>query len=160
MNLKHFFHNQATSKIILILAVLLVILVIFQAGLTVGFRKASFACNWNDSFLQGPNNPRSMLAPFINDKDDFNPHGAIGQIISTSLPVIMIKGQDNLEKVIHIGPNTAIRNFRQTASTSDLTVGQNIIVVGEPDDSGNIQAVLIRIIPAPPNTRVAPFQAQ
>ena len=123
MNLKSFFQSNPISKIVLILLVLLIILVVFQAGFIVGYHKGAFSSNLDRNYMRGPDDPRSFFDPFMHDGDDVNPHGAIGEIVSMNLPVIMIKGPRMAEETIIVSANTTIRNFRQIASTSDLTVG-------------------------------------
>lgn len=152
MSIKTFFQTNSVSKIIGGLGILLVVLIIFQAGVFVGYHKGTFSSNWNNNYMmRGANDPRSFFAPFMHNGDNINPHGAVGEIVSTNFPLVMIKGPNRAEEVIIIGSNTTIRNFRQTASTSDLIVGKQVVVIGEPNDKGQIQAELVRIMPNPPS---------
>jgi hypothetical protein len=140
--------SVAIPKIIIVLAVLLVFLLVFQAGFAVGFRKAAFSFNWDKNYMTGGfDDPRSFMAPFMRDIDDVNPHGAVGEIISIRLPSILVKRSSGAEEVINIGPMTSIRNLRLVASTSDLALHKQVIVIGEANDSGQIDASLIRILP-------------
>ena len=77
-------------------------------------------------------------------------HGAIGKIISINLPTIVIANRDNIEKIILIQNNTAIRSFGDIATTTNLKIDDYIIVLGYPDNKGEVVAKLIRIIPSPP----------
>lgn len=135
-------------KIIFILVIILAALLIFETGFVVGFRKAAFSFNWNRNYMMGNiGDPRSFMAAFMHDNDDVNPHGAVGEIISVKLPSILVKRSGGAEEIINIGPDTAIRNLRQMASTSDLTLHKQVIVIGEADEKGQIDATLIRILP-------------
>lgn len=131
------------------LVVALIVLLIFQAGFAIGFRKAAFSFNWNKNYINDNNfdDPRSFMAPFMHDSDDINPHGAVGEIISINLPTILLKRSNGPEEIIHISTTTEIRNLRQTASTSDLTLHKLIIVIGEANNHGQIDAALVRILP-------------
>jgi len=150
MNIKTFFQSNSISKIILILSVLLIILVVFQAGFLVGYNKGVFSNNWSKNYMmRGPDDTRSFFAPFMHDDDDVNPHSAAGEIVSINLPTIVIKGPGRAEEIVIIGNDTTIRNFRQSASTSDLVVGKSVVVIGQPNDKGQINASLVRIIPIP-----------
>ncbi|MBU6231160.1 MAG: hypothetical protein KGI45_02740 [Patescibacteria group bacterium] len=138
----------ATSKIILALAALLVILLSFQAGVTVGYRRGSFATNADTGMVREFQNPRSFFASFFHDGDDSNPNGAVGRIISVSLPTFMLKGPTS-EQIVNISPTTTIRIFRDLASSSALQAGQEAIVIGNPGENGQINAVFVRIMPRP-----------
>jgi len=135
------------KKIILSLALILIALIIFSAGIFVGYHKASFGRDWDNSYRQGPGNPNSPFAPFMRNDDNMNPHGAIGQIVSIKLPLMMIKGPNTAEQIVIIGSSTTLRMMRGTASTSDIKVGDFVTAIGEPNDRGEIQASFIRIIP-------------
>ncbi|MFA6601542.1 MAG: hypothetical protein WCT02_01600 [Candidatus Paceibacterota bacterium] len=149
--IKNFFTTQPANKIISILAVLLIVLLILQAGMVIGFRKAAFACNWDRSLSLSPRDPRSFMAPFMmGNRDNFNPHGVVGEIISTNFPTIMVKEPDAAEKIVMIGNGTTIRYMHATASTSDLETGSRVIIIGNPDDNGRIKASLIRLLPPLP----------
>lgn len=156
MNPKLPFPSNSISKLVVALLILLVILVIFQTGFMVGYHKGVFSSNLDRNYMRGPSDPRSFFEPFMHDGDDVNPHGAVGEIISMNLPVIMIKGPRMAEETVLINTGTTIRNFRQMASTSDLTVGKSVIVIGAPNEKGEIEASLIRIIPAPPFSFATP----
>jgi hypothetical protein len=79
-----------------------------------------------------------------------NPHGAVGEIISVRLPEIMVKGPSGNEAVVLISSTTSIREMRNEASTSVLSVGQQVVTIGTPDEQGVIHAAFIRVIPLPP----------
>jgi hypothetical protein len=151
MNIKNFFQSNSVSKMILALSILLVVLVVFQAGFFVGYHKGVFTNDWGNNYMmRGPDNsPRAFFAPFMNDGDDINPHGAVGEIISVNLPTIVIKGPGRAEEIAIVDSNTTIRNFQQLASTSDLIVGRSVVIIGEPNGKGQINASLIRIMPVP-----------
>ncbi len=149
MNIKNFLNsNNRVSKIIGALGIALLVLVIFQAGFFVGFHNNSFRDRWDNRYSKDLNDPRSPFAPFMMGKNEIiNPHGAFGQIITKNLPRIMVQGPNRAEEVVLIKDKTVIRKFKNLASTSDLIVGDEIIAIGEPNDNGEIEASLIRIMP-------------
>lgn len=153
MNIKEFTQSKRFAKIIYVIGGLLIALVVFQAGIFVGYRIATFSMNWDRARGANIHDPRSIFAPFGRDMDSMNPHGAIGEIISIQLPQIMVKGPSGNEVIVLMGTTTSIRNMRQEVSTSDLQLGQHIVTVGSPDEEGQIHATLIRIVPSP---QVAP----
>ncbi len=150
MSFKEFTQSKNFSRIISTIGALLVALIIFQAGIFVGYRVAAFSINWDNAHNGNARDPRSIFAPFDRDADDMNPHGAIGEIISVHLPSVMIKGSSGNESIILISSTTSIRNMRNQASTSDLKIGADIVTVGTPDEQGQVHAALIRIMPLSP----------
>ena len=149
--MKNILDTKTYGKIILALFIILVALIIFSAGIFIGYYKATFSHDLDDTYRQGFNSPNSPFAPFMHDSDNVNSHGIVGQIVGTNLPVsIMIKGDNNAEQIITLVPKTTIRIFHTLATTSDIRVGDQAIVIGEPNGQGEIQASFIRIIPPPP----------
>ena len=134
-----------------ILTAILLMLVIFSAGMFVGYHKARFSYEWNANYARNISNPDSMFAPFMHDTDHGDAHGAIGEIVSIRSPLIMIKNPFEAEKILIIDQGTMIRHLYGIASTSDLAVGEHIIALGSPDQNGQVHATFIRIIPSPEN---------
>lgn len=108
---------------------------------------------------------KKILVPLINlfawgaKFGDFgnmpNAHGAVGKIIKVELPtVVVFDGKDLTEKVIVIDDKTEIRKMRDIVSIDDLKLDEHIIVIGSPNSSGQIEAKLIRFIPAPPDNSI------
>jgi hypothetical protein len=153
MNTTDPFKSRKFKAVIFGLCALLFAAIIFQAGIAVGYHRAAFSYNWNNAYFQGTRDPHSPFAAFMmRDADDPNPHGTIGQVVSVRLPEVMIKGRDTPEQIVVIGPTTAIRRFHEIGTTTDLSTGQQVIVIGSPDDKGQIQASFIRIMPPLPGT--------
>jgi len=142
------------KKLLQIGGVLIVILIIFWSGMVVGAHRGEYAGRWNMHYAE---NFSGMGSPFIppagggmKGRDDMrNSHGAFGEIVAIKLPNIVIKGPAEAEKTIIISNTTMIRNFHDVATSSDLKVGTTVVVIGNPDSSGDIQATLIRMVPPP-----------
>ena len=149
-DIKKFFETKTYSHLLLILVILLIAWIIFAAGIFIGYHKAVFLNDWDDSYRQGMMNPNSPLAPFMHNSDEVNPHGAMGEIVSVNFPVIMIKGPESAEQVVIISSTTMIRILHGMASVNDIKNGQYVVAVGEPNNKGEIQATFIRIVPPPP----------
>ena len=157
MTTKEFFQSSGYNKLIIALGSLLAFLVIFAAGMAVGYREAAFSYHWQSNYGPGFSDPSSPFAPFIHDGDDVSPHGAFGTIVSFKSPYLMVKGDNQAESIIAIGSSTVIRHIRAFGTTTDLLPGQQVIIIGTPDNSGRIQASFIRVVP-PPSTTTAPQQ--
>jgi len=147
MTFLEFTQSQIFSRIIYSIVGLLLVLLIFQAGMYLGFRRAAFSVNWDTAHNCNLRDPRSIFAPFGNDTPEINPHGSVGEILSIRLPLIVVKGISGDEDFILISTSTSIRKLRGAASTSDFVVGGQIVTIGSPDERGQIHASFIRLIP-------------
>ena len=89
-------------------------------------------------------------AEFEDFKNLPNAHGSIGKIIKISLPnIIVLDEREKTEKVVLIDDKTKIRMAREDAKAGDLRLEDKIIVIGTPNEQGQIEAKLIRLIVAP-----------
>ena len=141
MTIKDFTESKKFRVIIWVIVGFLAALFIFQAGIFVGFRRASF------SFSAGDNYYRTFGAGPDGSPDFPNSHGVSGKIIKISLPMILVASDDGVEKSILVGSSTPVRQFRQMLSPSDLKVDDTVIIIGSPNSNSQIEAKLIRIIP-------------
>lgn len=142
-----------SPKILLgIFVAFIIILASFQAGVFVGYHKAAFSYSMGDRYYKAfdRDDRRGGPNPF-SDKDLPGGGGAVGTILKVNLPTLVVSTPDNVEKIIKITDDTIIRQFRNTASTSDLSVGKNIVVIGSPNAQAEIEAKLIRLLPPPPS---------
>ncbi len=133
---------------------IIVLLFVFAAGTIVGFKKANFSFRWAENYHRNFGGPRGGFFEDLGGRDFIDAHGVFGQIIkidnSTSTPSLVIRGRDNVEKIVLIKDNTVINGFRNNAKSADLKVDDEIVVIGDPNDAGQIEAKLIRIMPASP----------
>ena len=128
---------------------LIVAVLIFGAGVKVGGLKARYAYRWADNYhknFAGPN--RGFMMGDWRDltKEDFmEAHGIFGEIIEINEKDFVIKGRKNTENVILTAPDTVIKNGRETIEKSGLKTGDRVVVIGSPNEQGQIEAKLIRI---------------
>lgn len=148
-SIKKVFESKKVSGFLLILGILVVVSFIFQAGVFVGFHKASFGRDWGENYgrnfgmMGGPGGFDGMMGNFPNA------HGTIGKIIKIELPTIVVGDRDNTEKVVLINNDTKIIDIRNDIDVKDLKIDENIVVVGSPNSQGQIEAKLIRVMPFP-----------
>ena len=146
MSFKDFFGSKKISYALVGLFALIIALLIFQAGMFVGYRKAKFSYRMGDNFHRTFGERKGGFA-----RGDFpGGHGTIGKIIKIDLPALVIEDKDNVEKIIIIKDDTAVRRFRESVKTSDLKIDDYVVVIGAPNAESQIEARLIRIVPAPP----------
>ncbi|HRZ30531.1 MAG TPA: hypothetical protein P5274_02610 [Candidatus Paceibacterota bacterium] len=155
IKIKNIWQSRFFRGIIFTLAVVVTVLVIFQAGRFVGFRQASFSYRLGDNYYRAFEGPRlgGMKEGGMPFGDLPSGHGAVGEIIKVSLPTLIVSTPDNLEKTILLKEDTLIRHFREEVSSADLKSGDMVIVVGEPNQDSIIEAKLIRILPPAPLPR-------
>lgn len=145
-----FFQSKKYQWIIVITGGLIAALFVFEAGVFVGYHKASFSYRWGENYERNFGGPRGGFfgGHMMMDDDFVNPHGTFGKILKIELPQLTVEGNDGKEKIIQIGDDTIIRRVRDIVSGADLHVGDNIVVIGEPNAQGQIESKLIRIMPA------------
>lgn len=150
MNFKTLHTHPHVRKILIGLGIAIVALLIFQAGMMVGYHKARFAGNFGNNFERNFLGPRDHGMGMMFGKKMPGGHGAVGKIINIALPELTIAGPDNLEKTISIGTSTLVRRFQDETQASTLKVGEFVVVIGNPTTAGQIEAKLIRVLPTPP----------
>ena len=144
--LKKVFESKVLIGVLYGVGIVIIVLAIFSAGVSVGFHKASFGRNWGDNYER--NFGMMPMPPF--GQDNFpNDHGAIGKIIKIELPTIIVQDQDKTEKVVLIKDDTKIQKMRDNISPADLKLDDFIVVIGSPNDQGQIEAKFIRMMPSP-----------
>lgn len=147
MTIKGFLDSPVYSKLAVALAALLAAFVVFWAGAAVGYREALFSHEWDDSYALQFTGPHSPFVFSMDSDDAYNSHGAFGQIVALRMPEFTVKGPTEAEKNILVGSTTVIRYFHSEASSTSLIPGETVVVIGEPDGRGRIQASFIRIVP-------------
>jgi hypothetical protein len=156
MSTQEILNSKKLKIAALIVGVIIVALVSFGAGVSVGFRKARFSYdfgkNYERNFIGGPfqgpgmmdRGPRGMMDDF-GGRGFRNGHGIAGTIISIADNKIVIKDRDSQENTITVGDNTLIKRGQDTVKINDLKNDEQIVVMGRPGDSGTINADLIRV---------------
>ncbi len=145
--LKKVFESKFLVKILYGIGLIVIILISFSAGVSVGFHRASFGRAWGDNYVR---NFGITLEPPIFPKDNFpNAHGAIGKIIKIELPNVIVADRDNTERVIVVNNDTKIEKIRNNITSGDLKIDDFIVVIGSPNEQGQIEAKFIRVIPSP-----------
>ncbi|MEK7631050.1 MAG: hypothetical protein AAB417_03425 [Patescibacteria group bacterium] len=146
MNIEEIVQSKIFTGILSGIAITIVALLIFQAGIMVGHRKAAYSYHFGETYYRTFGRSGDAV------RDAFpgelaGGHGAVGRIIKLEPPTIVVEGPDNIEKIITIGDQTIIKRFRDTITVNDLKLEDHIIVIGEPYDTGTINARLIRVMP-------------
>lgn len=153
MDYKNFLQSKLSTKILCGVGVFVVALLIFQAGIFVGYRKASFSYGSGDNFhrMFGAPERRGMMdreGMFGFSRGEFtSAYGTTGTIVKINLPTIIVAGTDKVEKVVVVNEKTIVRHLREDFKGVDLKVGDSIVVIGSPNASAQIEAKFIRVLP-------------
>jgi hypothetical protein len=152
--MQFFKHLSVAARTLAVVTTLLVLIIVFWAGTTVGRKQAEFGYRWDKHYVEVFDSKASPFAmrtrasgrPGMNDRASL-PNGAAGKIIAVNLPTIAVLDPNNTEKVILITADTSIRRAHSEGTSTDLHVGDIVTAIGSPDAEGRILATFIRIMP-------------
>lgn len=152
--IKKVFESKTFRVVLYTIGGLAVVSLIFHAGMMSGFRRASFMHDWGNNYEMNFGSPRMGPRMMGGNDDRFyspNSHGSIGKIIKIELPnIVVLDEKENTEKIIIISEKTEIRKIRDIVSADSLKIDDKVIIMGAPNQSGQIEARLIRLFPFPP----------
>lgn len=146
-SIKQFLRSRVFAGAVTGIGIALIAIVIFETGVYVGFHQAQFSSRWGENYERNFGGP-GMPGGFDHGMPDS--HGAFGQIVNVSSTTMTISNPKKQEQEVLISAATIIRDHENTVAVSDLAAGTNVVVLGEPNDQGQINARLIRIMPALP----------
>lgn len=150
MDFNKFFQSRTFKISLWSILGLIVLLLIFKVGMAVGFRKANFSYRWGENYHRNFGGPVGGFFGNFYENDFIESYGAFGQIIKIDGSTVIVKGRGDIEKIISTRDNTVIKRFQENIKLTDLKVDDYIVVIGDPNDSGQIEAKLIRLMPSPP----------
>ncbi|MDD2697119.1 MAG: hypothetical protein PHE52_03135 [Candidatus Pacebacteria bacterium] len=130
------------------LAGFVILILIFSVGFFVGETKARFSYRWAENYHQNFGGPKEgfMAKPLPFMPGDFiESRGTFGQIIQINDSDLVIKGKDDAEKIILIKEDTVIESGREKVTKDTLKVDDYIVIIGSPNEQGQIEAKLIRV---------------
>ena len=159
MNAKEMTQSKYFKGIAVAVGVLIVAGVSFVSGVAVGIHKAKFSYAWGENyernFIGGSRGMMSgdrdgMMGRFgLDEKSDGrnfrNAHGIAGSVLSVSGNMLLIKDKDNKENSITVTDKTIIKRNRSDAKFGDIVTGDSVVVIGNPSDSGVVNADFIRL---------------
>jgi hypothetical protein len=139
--------------IIVGLLAIVVIVLVFGLGVFVGEKKAKFSYLWAENYHRMFAGPKAgflgnlRMPPFPPFDEFIEGHGTFGEIIKIEGNNLVVKGRGNVEKVIVVTEKTVIKSGRKDIKFSDLKIGDMIVIIGSPNEKGQIEAKLIRVFP-------------
>ena len=148
LNFNNMFLSKGFKISLISIVSVIFLLLILQLGIIIGSQKARFSYKWEDNYCKnfvaprefpGDDNMGPSAPPFMNA------FGVSGSIITINDASIVIKDKDNIEKIVLIKDDTVIRRAKENIKITDLVVDDNVVIMGNPTDSGEIEAKLIRV---------------
>jgi hypothetical protein len=152
MTLTNFIKSKAYIYAVAVFFFLALLLGVFSVGAAVGYHRARLSYKWSENYQKNFAGPRSGFFTDFKGGDFVENYATFGRVIKVALPDIVIQGRDNFEKVIIVGNDTSIAMMRQTIQPADIKVNDAIIVIGEPNNQGEIEAKFIRVMQILPGT--------
>lgn len=138
--------RQPLKPIILTLAVGVLLLVSFRVGMYVGFRKAAYSFSWGDNYHKMFAGPRRGFFDDFQGKGFMDAHGIFGPVMKIEGDDIVIRDKDQTEKTVDVTSSTVIRRGPDTVPLSDITMNDDVVIIGEPNLLGRIDAKFIRVM--------------
>lgn len=158
-DLKTVFESRKIKIALCVILIIIAVLLIFQAGMFVGFKKAGFSYQWGENYARNFAGPRGGIINDMRGGDFMGAHGVFGEIIKNDNTSLIIKGEDGTERAVSVGADTLINKFKDKIAVGDLKINDRVSVIGAPNSSGQIEAKLIRVLPAMPFAE-PPFRGQ
>ncbi len=129
---------------------LIILILVFGLGMFVGGTKAKFSYRWAEQYHKMFAGPKSGFfgdwrTPFPPMKDFIESHGTIGEIIKINNKELVVKGKNDLEKLIILTEKTVIQKGKAILKKENLNVSDLVVIIGSPNQKGQIEAKLIRI---------------
>lgn len=160
MNIQAFFQSKKFIWLVGGILAAIVLLLVYQLGMYVGYRKAAFTFRWGDNYHRVFGGPKEGFLRDFGGRDLINGHGMAGEILSINGQSLVVRGPDNVEKAVSVSDTMVVRKGWQTLKFSDLKVGDRIVAIGTPKDDGSVTANFIRVFdpaePFSPGLRLTP----
>lgn len=148
MDINKIIQSKSFRNIILAVTSLVAILLILKVGIFIGYKKAGFSYRWGENYHRNFAGPKGGFFKEFEGRDFIESHGVFGEVIKIDNDSIVIKGKNDVEKLILLSvSSTIIKNSREKIELSGLKIGDLVVVIGSPNDSGAVEAKLIRLMP-------------
>lgn len=135
----------------IVIAFILVALVSFIGGIKIGSHRALFSARWGENYARNfmgnrpPMDRSDLMMRNFEGRDFRNAHGLSGTIISVAADKLIVKDRDGKENTVTVTDRTIIKNQANDLAIGDLKANDKVVVMGRPDDTGTVEADLIRV---------------
>jgi len=144
----HLFSSRWLRWGVGILSGLIILILVLALGINIGRHEERFTRDWAQNYPGNFGGPKSFSLQINPGDRPVQPHGLFGAVISkaTDNKSIVVKGDRDVEKTVLLDDSTIIEKAMNTLKAADLKVNDSVIVIGEPNQQGQIDAKLIRVI--------------
>jgi hypothetical protein len=136
MNISNIIKSKAFLVTVCVLFGCSILIGAFGVGQLVGYRKAKFSYAWSEQYDQNFGGPRRGIFGAPGEAVFPNPYGVSGTVINIQSGTIIVVGPDRREKSVIVD-----------AQLQQPKIGDHIVIIGEPNEQGQIVAKFIRILP-------------
>ena len=147
MDIKNFLSYRVLKIAVLVLVILIVLVLVFSLGVSVGAKKADFSFKWAQEYHNNFGGPKGGVFGNMPGGEFTESNGVFGKILKIDGQTLTINGRDNIEKTVIVDDKTIITYQKKNIILSDVTVDSDVVVIGIPNDKGQIEAKLIRVLP-------------
>lgn len=158
MNFENITKTKYFKGVFYVIGALVILITVFSLGIKIGFHKANFSYSWGENYERNFGGPRGgMMRNFQGsggirgrmmgglDNNFINPHGTSGVVLKIDNNALVILGNDNNEKTVSVNEKTIIRKPAEVLKLSDIKIGDNVMIIGAPNNVGQIEAKFIRL---------------
>lgn len=131
--------SKNVQAVLVGLAAVILFVATFAAGVSVGEQKARHFSNWSKNYPD-------MFDSRGNPRGPRGTHGAFGKVLSVSGSEVVVQGRDGVEQNVLVTSSTEIRVGRERGAMDDVRPDDQAAVFGAPNDDGQIEARLIRLM--------------
>jgi hypothetical protein len=146
--MSNFLESKKIRVILIVLASLIILLVVFGLGITIGYDRANFASHFDQNYYRNFYGNGVATGSYGMGPAPTDAHGITGTVIDLSSSTISVEDPGNDEHSIAVSSGTVIREVSNTIGINDIKLGDQIDVIGEPNDQGQIDARFIRVFSA------------
>ncbi len=128
---------------------LTLLLLVFRVGEVIGVNRANFDAAWEQNYSRffGAPHPDGFLEEFNELPPPVPAFGNTGTVLSVAGGRLVIQDNHLNEKTVTISSSTTIRFGSGTITASQIPDGAQIVIIGAPNQQGEIVARFIRIFP-------------
>lgn len=155
-----FFKLPNTKILFWTLCGVLAILIAYGLGILVGYRRAIFAADFGERYYRTMyGNPMGQPMIGAMGYGPLTMHGVAGEVIDISTGTIVVKDANGDEESVLVMSNTPIREMNNDITAGDIVPNDQIVVIGQPDTGGQVEARFIRVfetsssLPLPPGSQ-------
>jgi hypothetical protein len=146
MDINNFLQSKGFKIAMLCVAIFIALFLVFSLGVYVGTEKASFSFRWAEQYHNNFAGPSMGFFERMEGKEFMESNGVFGKIIQVNADSIVVSGRNDAEKVVLITDKTIIKKQNTDIKIADLKVDDEVVIIGNPNESGQIDARLIRVM--------------